>query len=605
MKKYLTFLLFLIIPVITWSQITTTDTKLAFEYYRNKEYAKAIIIYKNLFESSGSRSYLTYYLSCLMELQEFDNAEKLVRQQIKKNPNELGYLVDLGYILKRRGKEKEGRESYDKAVELLTADDGQVQRLAMAFREKFENDYAERTYIKGREMLRNKSLYRNDLANVYLLERNYEDMIDEYLNMLDDNQLDISNVEMRLQSAMFMDFDNNMNSLIKTGILKRIQQHPESTAYYELLIWLYVQDKDFNKAYIQAKALDKRASGQGDRIISLARLAAVNDNYAEAVGMYLYVIGKGPATSNYFTAQRELLGVKLVHFTMESDVNKDSLRMLENEYKRALNEFGKTAKTISMIKELAQIDAFYLNKTDDALNMLEIAVKMQGASQQLISDCKLEMADIDLLSGNIWEAALIYGQVEKSNENNPTGYEAKFRKARLAYYSGDFKWAQAQLDVLKASTSKLIANDACELSLLISDNTEMDTIEDAMRMYARADLLSYQQQDSLAIVTLDSLIHLFPAHSLIDETYYKKAGILFKMGKYKEAADSYQIVVDKYGTDILGDDALYKLACLYEDQLNDIPKAMELYKKFLTDYPGSIYVVEVRKIYRKLRGDEI
>lgn len=36
---------------------------------------------------------------------------------------------------------------------------------------------------------------------------------------------------------------------------------------------------------------------------------------------------------------------------------------------------------------------------------------------------------------------------------------------KLAYYRGDFKYAQGLLDVLKAATSELVANDAMQLSV--------------------------------------------------------------------------------------------------------------------------------------------
>jgi len=605
MIKYFPIFILLIFSVTVCSQLNITDTKLAYEYYRTKEYDKAIIIYKNLYESSNSRSYLVFYLNCLIELQEFDNATKLIRQQMKKHPDELAFNIDMGYIFKRMGKEDEAKKSYENAIEDLPANENQVQLVAMAFREKYENEYAEKTYLKGRELLRNKKCFRNDLANVYMLERKYDEMIGEYLDMLEDNEVNMVNVQSRLQSAMFMDIDDNLQTIIKQGILRRIQQNPDKSSFNELLIWLYIQEKEFDQAFIQAKAIDKRNNEVGQRVISLARLAASNEYYQDALAMYRYVISKGRNSENYFNARREYLGTQFKQLLSEPDAPVDSIIQLEKDYESAVAEFGKNAQMVSVNREIAHIKAFYLNQPDEAVSLLNEAIKVQGVNSFVLADLKLELADIELLSGNIWEAALIYGQVEKSNENNPTGHEAKFRKARLAYYAGDFKWAQAQLDVLKASTSKLIANDACELSLLISDNTEMDTSEAALCLYARADLLSYQNKDSLAILTLDSMLKMYPAHSLTDEAYFKKANIFYKLKKYEDARDCYQVIAEHYNFDILGDDALYQLALLYEKRFNDSQKAMELYKEFLTNYPGSIYVVDVRKKYRQLRGDEI
>jgi outer membrane protein assembly factor BamD (BamD/ComL family) len=172
---------------------------------------------------------------------------------------------------------------------------------------------------------------------------------------------------------------------------------------------------------------------------------------------------------------------------------------------------------------------------------------------------------------------------------------------------GEFDWAKEQLKVLKAATSQLISNDALSLGLLISDNTNMDTDTtfQALLTFSRADLLDFQNQDSLALMTLDSLLENFPKHSLTDEVYYKKAQIVEKSGKFQLAAGYYQMVVDSFPDDILGDDALFQLADLYDNKLNDKVKAQTLYEQLLTKYPGSLFVVDARKRFRALRGDKL
>jgi len=217
---------------------------------------------------------------------------------------------------------------------------------------------------------------------------------------------------------------------------------------------------------------------------------------------------------------------------------------------------------------------------------------------------KLELADIQLMNGDIWEAALLYGQVEKANESNPIGHEAKFRKAKLYYYSGNFHWAQALLDVLKASTSKLIANNAFELADLINSNTALDTSESAMKLFAKADMLNYQRQTSISLLTYDSIISLFPGHSLADEVYLRKGDIHFSEKDYSNALICYETITSNFPNETLGDNALFKLASLHESQLGNSETALELYQKLLTDYPSSIFVAESRKRFRILRGDD-
>ena len=223
----------------------------------------------------------------------------------------------------------------------------------------------------------------------------------------------------------------------------------------------------------------------------------------------------------------------------------------------------------------------------------------------LLHTIKIELGDVYVFLGNVWDASLLFSQVELDFKEDPLGHSAKFRNARISYYTGDFNWAQAQLDVLKASTSKLISNDAIDLSLLITDNFNMDTLTTAMEMFARADLLSYQNKYDASMVTLDSIVTEFPMHSLTDEILMLKGNMYYRQGKFTEAREQFQKVVDLHFMDITADDALFKLAEMSQFLDNDTAKAMELYEKLITDFPGSLFVVEARKRFRELRGDAI
>jgi len=61
--------------------------------------------------------------------------------------------------------------------------------------------------------------------------------------------------------------------------------------------------------------------------------------------------------------------------------------------------------------------------------------------------------------------------------------------------------------------------------------------------------------------------------------------------------------MNEYGEDILADDAFFLIGEIYERQLKDKPKGMEIYREFLNRFPGSVNAAEARKRYRVLRGD--
>ena len=258
-----------------------------------------------------------------------------------------------------------------------------------------------------------------------------------------------------------------------------------------------------------------------------------------------------------------------------------------------------------LLSNYAHFKAFYLYDLIAAEQILTDAMAIPQIDKTDLAECKLEYADVMLLIGNIWESLLYYSQVEKDFKENPIGHEAKLRRAKIAYYQGDFDWAQAQLGTLKASTSKLIANDALDLSLLIIDNLNLDTSAIAMQTFASADLLFYQQKYEAAIVKYDSVLAAFPGHTLSDEIYMQKAEIYLKLNNTDSAVSMYEKITTDWNYDILADDALYQLAKIYDNTLEDKVKAMELYEKILLEHNSSIFVAEARKRFRSLRGDNL
>jgi tetratricopeptide (TPR) repeat protein len=284
---------------------------------------------------------------------------------------------------------------------------------------------------------------------------------------------------------------------------------------------------------------------------------------------------------------------------------KEQILELQNAYQSAINDMGKGAQTAILMKELGHINAFYLNDIAGSIAVLEEAVDLPGLYPAVHAMIKLELGDVLLFKGEIWDASLLYSQVELDFKEDVLGHEAKFRNARISYYTGDFQWAQAQLDVLKASTSKLISNDAIDLSLLITDNLALDTITEPMLLFAQADLLAFQNRYNEAFIKLDSITTVYPGHSLTDEILLLKGDVFAEQMKYDEAVAAYQQVIDLHFDDILADDALFNLAGLKETVYANPEEAMQLYERIMVEYPGSLYVIEARKRFRTLRGDDV
>ena len=581
------------------------DDQLALQYYNDKDYGKAVVLFEDLFDKNPSLFNYTYYLNCLLEQEEFSKAEKLTRKQARAFPGEPRYQVDLGYVYIRENQLQKGRKQYDECIRNINPDQRKVQELAGAFLTRRETDYAIRAYQRGKELLRDSYTFGAELAAVYMGTGNYEGMISEYLDLLLSDPAQVPYVQSQLQNFLADDPDNSRNTLFRNNLLKKNQQNPDISLFAEMLLWYAIQQKDFSQAFIQAKALDRRYNEGGQRVLILARLSASNANFDIAMEAYNYVLRKSTDPDLVIACRIELLNTEFLKTTTIHGYKKEVIQGLSSKYETALRQLGWNIQTIPLVKDLAHIEAFWLSRADTAIALLTRAIAIKTLPLSLQAECKLELADILLFSGDQWEATLLYSQVEKTFKNEPLGHEAKFRNAKLSYFIGEFGWAKSQLDILKAATSKLIANDAMALSLLISDNTDPDSSTAALRIYSRADLLLFRNEDEKAMITLDSITSLFPGHSLADDVLFKKAEISLKDGDWLNASEYWQKVVDNYPYDVLADDALFRLAGLYETDLNDKAKAMELYRQLLEKYPGSIFAPDARKRFRILRNDPV
>lgn len=601
--KHILFFFFVILQLHSFAQ-PGTDEQLALQFYQNKEFDKALDYYEKLYNKKSPQVFYLPYLNCLLETKDFKKAEKIAKKQIKQNPDAPNYIVDLGNVYLKADDESKAKSTWESAVKAIKYDE-QVFAVANAFMNIRQYDFAISTYLKGRKISQNNYPFSFELADVYKIKGENIAMINEYLDILEIQDSYIQSVQNALQTSFGNDADQKQNELLKTELLKRISKNPDKTILSELLIWMQIQQKDWEGAFVQAKALDKRKKEEGNRVMALAQLFAQNDAYDVAIKAYNYVIAKGPDVYYYTNARIELLNVYYQKVVSKGNYTPLDLTELEKNYNSTISELGKSSSTVPLLKNLAHLQAFYLNKTEEAKALLEEAINMPQISLITQAECKLELADVLLMTGDIWEASLRYSQVEKSFKHDAIGQEAKFRVARISYYTADFKWAQAQLEVLKGATAKLIANDALQLSLTISDALAIDTNEAPLELFAMAELFSFRNLDDKALFLFDSLNNTYPNHALADDIVFKKAQIALKKLNYNQAAVYYEEILTNYADDILGDDAMFKLADLNENQFKNIDKAKELYQQLLEKYPDSLYVVEARKRFRRLRGDAI
>jgi tetratricopeptide (TPR) repeat protein len=577
------------------------DEALAKQYYQNGEFEKAVVLYERVYQKKYDDDIYENYFQSLLALKKYEEAQKLSKKQSKRFNANYNYLIDQGYALLQSDKKEKADEYFVKLINEKHKESAYYLALAGAFAHHDLYDYAKQTYLTARKKLDNENLFQTELAKIYAETNDKEGTINEFLNLLDFNESMLDYVQNMFQGYLTQprDFD-----LLKLALNRRANKNPDRIIYTQLLEWLFVQQKNWDAAFIQAKAIDKRMGNTGDECMRLSYLCIENNAFSPAYNIYQYVISLGKYRSNYLPAREGLLNTASKKTFYYGNYTNQDLLNLKQDYIAFLNEFGSDESTVKVMRDLAELEAFYLDDKNGAGNLLNQVLILGNVRPSFKAECKLLLGDIKLLSGEEWEAALLYGQVDKDFKEDPLGQEAKFRNAKLSYYQGDFIWAQAQLDILKTATSQLISNDAIDLSLLIQDNT-IDSNYAPLEMYAAADLLIYQNKFKEAIYKMDSIAVLFPYNSLNNEILFAKGKMMAKQHNYTKACEFYKQVYEKEPDDILADNALWEMAQIYEKSLNDLDKAKHYYEELILKYPGSMFTVDARKHYRQLRGDAI
>ena len=612
--KYLFIVLFSIVSVSSFfSQVSTIDFQLAKKYYLDSDYEKAALYYEKIFKESEHRLKIyENYKSTFIELNKFKEAEKLIKTLIKENPNKLKFLVDLGVIYGLVDRSDKKNQVFDKAIEKIikeTTYDNAFD-LGLAFEKIGNLERALEVYLNFESKnLLNPFAFHSKIALIYNKTGQTNKMINTFFEMLDFNNKFLQNVQNGLVNSI--DFQNNLKEkeILRQSIIEKIQANPKKIVYIELLAWFYMLNNDYENAYTQIKALDKKLNKNGSKLLELGNTALNNQDFKVAIKCFDDVDLKSNSLEYKFEAKNKklfalkskiLYGNKIIQEELEE--LKANYLLILSQLNNSKNVYNNSIRKYNLLLDLSEIEAFYLGDISSAKQHLNNAILIPRLKEKQKGNAKLKLANILVLEDNIWEASLMYLQIEKQFKDDQLGHLAKFKNAQVYYFSGEYDWCQAQLKVLKASTSKLIANDALELSVLISDNYNMDTSEVAMKLFSYADMLTFQQQFSKANILYDSILKNFKNHSLNDEIIFRKAKIDLKQHNYQKAVEHFKLLIDNYPNSILLDNSLFLIASIYEEKIKDFDQAKKYFKTILFDHKGSLYAAESRKRFRKLAG---
>ena len=576
-------------------QVYAQEPLLAYQYFRNGEYEKSASMYKVLHKKNPfNTTYINLLIDCHQQLENYDEIKNIVNHQLKNYPNQEYLYVELGYSYQLQHQTESATTFYEKALNSITKKSNIGYLTGKSFQDNHLLEYALKAYRKTMNLNPNSN-FNYQIARIYGEMGEVENMFNTYLDMVSISDNYLQTAKSYIGKFISEDPQSNYNLILKRQLIKRLQNNPQNS-WNDFLSWLFMQQHDYNKALVQEKALHKRNLNSLKGILEVGKIAFENKDFETSKKSFQYSLENADNLKNELISKLYLLEIGI-----KTDIDH---AIIESQFQDFFEQYGENKETINIQIIYADFLAFKKHEFTKAIEVLKRGLILP-INQFQKGHLKTKLADILLFNNKFSSALIYYTQVQNDLKNQTIGQTARFKIAQTSYFKGDFDWAQSQLKVLKNSTSQLIANDALDLNLLITDNSVKDSLKIALKKYATADFLSLQNKNKEAIDTLYFVLNNFKGHPIEDEVLFKQAKLFEKNEEYKKAEFNYLKLIQLNSEDILVDDAHYYLAELYLNKIKNKEKAMTYYQKIIFDYPSSIYLVDARKKFRKLRGDQI
>lgn len=597
MPKKILFALLTMLGNCLYAQDIDRDLEIAKRYFADSEYEKATPLFLSSYEKSKALPTLKLYTSSMIGEEKFDEAiSTLNRLSRKDRPNKYYFLYLQGYVSKAQQKSDNGESYFKEAWKNIPNTPEHYQLLGDELIEIKEYQLAGSILEAGKEMYPDYN-FSESLGMVYMQLKQYDKVIEQYLSYIDRGDSYLYIAQQYFTLAFRFDDDGSLKESTRTALMKRIQTRGSTTAYTMMLIWVYEQQNNYRAALKQAIALNKRTNTNQHIILELAQNCERQKDYETAIEGYNHFISLGNR-HQYYSLSLEAKGNICYKLFVDNGIyNKESYEECKQQMETSLEMVRFLGKSPSLLINYAHLLAFYGNNMQEPIKYLENGINHTGYNAKQKSELQLELADIYLYGNRMWDALLLYSRIIEANKETEIGDLTKLKKAKLSYFMGNFEYAKGQLDVIKASTSKLTSNDGFVLSLLIGNNLEAGIDNKPLQLFSKTDLYMFRNQLDSASNVIDTILSRYNFSTLADDAMLRKANIYHTLKKYNDEAEILLDIIKRYPSSESIDKVTFQLAELYDFNLNNESKAKELYKIIVLEHPNSIHAIVARRRY--------
>jgi tetratricopeptide (TPR) repeat protein len=581
---------------------------LAQSYENSGDFEKASKIYEELYQREPQNNlYFESLNRTYVQLKNYAASVNIIEQGIERNPNDINLYGLLGSTYYLMGNEDKAFQVWDKPFSFLEPNPMFYRVIATYAVERRAFNKAIDLFRRGKEISQDKIIYSYDLARLYSLTMQYENAAEEYCKILLNDPSQLENVQTKILA--------NAN---KPGALKVtipvVEQYvdEDNLSFSFLLARLYIENKDFNKAFEMYVNIDENQSRNGMELYRYADFLFREGEYEISKNVYQSITERYPGSplipSVKLGYAKTLEAILMEDYSGQIPLWKPyfAFQPYESEQvKEVIDAFNEVAgfyknseASYEALLRIGMIKLYLQNKQDEATQYFNKIIN-EAVMSASAADAYSELGKIALLNGNLAESEKNLSQITVlARINQQKINDAKYKLARVKFYKSDVEAAQKLLaDILKNLRDDN-ANDALSLSLLLN-TSKNDSVN--LMLFAEAEFLADQKKFIDAAKKYKLIAENPRAFILHSITSIRMAEMELALNNYRSAIKLFERVLEEGEKNIYADKALYLLAQIYQYSIGDNAKAIEMYEMLLAKFPSSIYIDRARSEILKLR----
>lgn len=586
----------------------TARFQLADTYLRSGQYDRAIPILQDLYaEDPDSHVFLVKLKQAYENTKQYDEAIALLDNRLAVEGPTAVHLAEKGRFYYLDNQEDLALVAWDEAVEADPTRTGTYLVVYNAMVQSRLYEDAISLLETGRETIGQESLFRKELGRLFNLTSQPERAMEEYLGMLETDGRQLGLVKSRLAQ-----FSARPQLILRSIEVteEAVQEHPLNRPYRELLGWLYLEAEMYPEALDANRAIDRMESEEGRVLFSFAARALSAEEYQVSLDAYDEILTRYPdavVAPEALRGKGESFEAWARASSSPGSRDRNSLKYFRNAteaYSEYLNKYPGSGNFPYVLLKLAGIEADVFDEPDSARVKLNTIIQ-RFPDHPAAADASFQVGRMHLLAGELNEAFLTFSRLEENLRIGELAEDARFELALIHFYRGDFVSAQNLVEALKENTSTDVANDAIELKLLLLENMGPDSLNSPLSLFADASRLQRQRKSLEALSAVNNLLDTYANHAIADDARFLRADLLYSLGRIDDAVQAFEEIPLIHPESFLVDRSLFQAAEIYETEVGDLDKAVELYSRIVNEHPGSLMVSEARTRIRLLRGDDV